>query len=391
MTGSSYYNIEKAAAWRSSGSTQTQGRVYNERLILSLVRMHAELSKVELTQLTSLAPQTITSIVNEAAANALLVRGKPRRGGLGQPSVPYAINPSGAFGLGLTLWAGGGEVVLANFVGGLVDKESISLGSFEPGAMVAAVVQAVETMLTRRPDIPGDRIAGLGIASPFHGSDWQDFLELSPELATRWARVDLRDELDTRFQFPVYLLPDGVVAAAGELLFGAGLGVADFLHLHLGQRIGAGLVLNYHLYAGRNRLAGVIGDFSVVDGSGSVGPVVSLNTAASLPSALVKGTMPDEDAIDVWARDAARALGSFVWRAICLLDLDSIVVNTSGTEGATKAVARALRRQLAQAAATRPSPLNIVEGRLGAEAHAIGAAALPLLVRYSTDTEVLLK
>src|SRR5690349_8963754 len=83
VTGNSFYSIEKVPEARSGGATQAETRVYNERLVISLVRRYGQLSKVELTRLTGLAPQTITTIVNRAATGGLLCRQEPLRGRLG--------------------------------------------------------------------------------------------------------------------------------------------------------------------------------------------------------------------------------------------------------------------------------------------------------------------
>ena len=61
LTGTSFYNLEKIPDGRSGGTTQAETRVYNERLVVALVRRHGQLSKSDLARLTSLAPQTITS------------------------------------------------------------------------------------------------------------------------------------------------------------------------------------------------------------------------------------------------------------------------------------------------------------------------------------------
>ena len=56
-TGHSFYSVEKVPEARSGGATQAETRVYNERLVVSLIRRHNQLSKVDLTRLTGLAPQ----------------------------------------------------------------------------------------------------------------------------------------------------------------------------------------------------------------------------------------------------------------------------------------------------------------------------------------------
>ena len=402
MTGSSYYNVEKAVAWRSGGSTQAEARVYNERLILSLIRLHGQLSKVEVTRLTGLSPQTITSIVDLAAANELLVRGNPRRGGLGQPSVPYVMNPSGAWSLGLAIDADGCDLVLCNFIGEVVEQVHLALSPLAPMVVVEAVTHEIRTLLARHPHITTARLAGLGIASPFQGESWPERLGLTQDLADAWKEVDLRAELDTRFDWPVYLLAEAVVATAAELTFGAGLGCADFLYVHIGTRISTGLVLDHHLYLGRNKKAGMV-DVGAVSLNGSGSPSENFNGIASFSALSARtgaGTdlllhadpiMLSRPEIAAWIKDATQAISGFVWQVINLLDIDNIVVGGHISQTVRKALARSLRRELSQVATTRMEPLTILDGKFGAQAFALGGASIPLLVRFGRDKDLLFK
>ena len=85
----------------SRGTNQTGVRLYNERLVLSLVRRHGSLPKADIARRTGLSPQTISTIANSLEADGILQRQNPLRGKVGQPLVPYALNPRGAFFLGL--------------------------------------------------------------------------------------------------------------------------------------------------------------------------------------------------------------------------------------------------------------------------------------------------
>ena len=80
-----------------------------------------------------------------------------------------------------------------------------------------------------------DRIAGLGIASPFHQLQSQDESGIPAAWLASWQEVDIRAELDRLFDWPVYLFNDAMVAAGAELMFGSGLGRADFLYAYIGH------------------------------------------------------------------------------------------------------------------------------------------------------------
>ena len=106
----------------SRGTSQSGVGLYNERLILSLIRRQRSLAKVEIARLTGLSTQTTTVIINRLEADGLLLAGEPQRGRIGQPSVPYALNPDGAFGLGLMIGRRSSDLVLMDFTAGILAR-----------------------------------------------------------------------------------------------------------------------------------------------------------------------------------------------------------------------------------------------------------------------------
>jgi hypothetical protein len=72
----------------ATGADQTGVRLYNERLILSLVRRFGQLSKIEVARMTGLSVQSTSAIMNRLRVDGLLRREAPLRGRVGQPTVP---------------------------------------------------------------------------------------------------------------------------------------------------------------------------------------------------------------------------------------------------------------------------------------------------------------
>src|SRR4051812_24102500 len=105
------------AADRGGGLNQTSVRSYNEMLVLSLLRKHASLSRMELVQLSGLSAQTISVIVRALERDELIVAKEARRGRVGPPMIPMSLNPDGAFALGFSVSAAGVDAVLLDFCG----------------------------------------------------------------------------------------------------------------------------------------------------------------------------------------------------------------------------------------------------------------------------------
>ncbi len=74
-----------------------------------------------------------------------------------------------------------------------------------------------------------------------------------------WREVPLKRILEARYQVPVYINNDANCFAAGERYFGLGRTYNNFVGLITGTGLGAGLILNGHLYSGPNCGAGEFG------------------------------------------------------------------------------------------------------------------------------------
>ena len=77
-----------------------------------------------------------------------------------------------------------------------------------------------------------------------------------------WKEVHLKELLETKYHIPVFVNNDANCFALGEYYFGKGKGVSDMIGLTIGTGLGAGVIINKHLYAGRNCGAG---EFGMVD------------------------------------------------------------------------------------------------------------------------------
>src|SRR5579863_5564191 len=103
----------------AGGAAQSGLRVYNERLILSLVRRFGQLSKIEVARMTGLSVQSTSAIMNRLQVDGLLRREAPLRGRVGQPTVPLSLDPEGALSLGLKIGRRSCDLVLIDFCGAI--------------------------------------------------------------------------------------------------------------------------------------------------------------------------------------------------------------------------------------------------------------------------------
>ncbi len=77
-----------------------------------------------------------------------------------------------------------------------------------------------------------------------------------------WKEVPLKTILEAKYKIPVFVNNDANCFALGEYHFGKGNGIENMIGLTIGTGLGAGAIVNKHLFAGTN--CGV-GEFGMVD------------------------------------------------------------------------------------------------------------------------------
>src|SRR5689334_12817708 len=127
--------IAQASGSNTGGADQAGVRLYNERLLLSLVRRFGPLSKVEVARLTGLSVQATSAIMNRLQADGLLRREAPLRGRVGQPTIPMSIDPEGAYSFGFKIGRRSCELALVDFRG-VVHERARRTYAFPTPAMI---------------------------------------------------------------------------------------------------------------------------------------------------------------------------------------------------------------------------------------------------------------
>jgi predicted NBD/HSP70 family sugar kinase len=388
----------------SGGSNQTRVRAYNERLVLSLVRLHGALSKADITRLSGLSAQTASVIVRALEKDGLLLRGSPLRGRVGQPSVPMRLNPDAVLSFGMKIGRRSADLLLMDFVGGVRQHRHETYAYPQPEEILGIVASGVEMIEAGLDHEARGRIAGVGIAAPFELWNWADEVGAPPGAMDAWRGFDLQAEIAAKVSYPVYLQNDATSACGAELVFGVGPRYPDFVYLFLGSFIGGGIVLNSSIYSGRTGTAGAIGPLPVRDKDGQNRQLLDIASIFVLENMLrERGIDPEplwysaDDWIDfgeplqLWIEDAAAAIAQAIVAAASIIDFGAAVIDGGFPawvrERLVNATIEAVNRLDLQGVIIP----DILEGMVGSQARAIGGASLPIFARYLTDYSVLFK
>lgn len=126
-----------------------------------------------------------------------------------------------------------------------------------PAEVIKEIISAIRD-LNRSSGISLAQVAGIGFGAPGQVLPDRGVVVSSPNLPT-WHNVRLVGPIEQALKRPVYLDNDANVAAVGELFFGAGRGIKDFIFVTISTGIGGGIIINGDLYRGARNIAGEVG------------------------------------------------------------------------------------------------------------------------------------
>jgi predicted NBD/HSP70 family sugar kinase len=391
----------------AGGADQAGVRLYNERLILSLARRFGPLSKIEVARMTGLSVQSTSTIMNRLQIDGLLKREAPLRGRVGQPTVPVSLDPEGAFSIGLKIGRRSFDLVLIDFSGAVRRRAHRTYRYPTPDLVMEFVGDELAPLVDSLPPKQRRRIAGLGVAAPFQLWNWATEIGAPAEKMDAWRSFSIEEELARIAPFGVTLCNDATSACAAEFFFGEARRRHDFLYFFLGAFVGGGLVLGGALYPGRTGNAAAIGSMPITAPEGASSPTSQLISRASIyqlqrrieeagrdPSSLWRTPETWDDfgpLLDDWIDEATYALAYASLAAMSVIDVEAIVIDGAMPFDVRERLRLRVAEQLETLDRRGLSEVEIVAGSIGADARAIGGAALPLIKAFARDRELVFK
>ena len=388
----------------SGGANQSRVRDYNERLVLSLVRRHGYLAKSQIARRSGLSAQTVSVIMRSLEKDGLLLRGKPQRGQVGQPSIPMSLNPNGVFSFGLKIGRRSADLVLVDFLGQELGSISKVFDYPIPSEVIVFVETGIATLREQLSPSQQKRIAGLGVSIPSELWNWAEKINAPQDLMNVWKNNDFESKLETISNLPVSMQNDATAACGAELVFGHGKELADFIYFFIGTFIGGGVVLNHGLYSGRTGNAGAIGPMPIMNSDGEVTTLIDNASIYTLEMRLRANgftlshqwSEPEDwhsigPLLDEWIEDTARHLAWAIVASSSVIDFQAAVIDGAFPSDIRQKMVDAIRLEIEKLDTRGISEIGILEGMVGRGARALGGASLPLFSLYLLDQNVLFK
>ena len=232
----------------------------NEVRILRLVRDRGEISRIEIAKATTLHKATITDLVSKLIrAGFLEETGEVEiRKRVGRKRILLRFRPQAALVIGVDIRMAHAMVALTDLNAHILRQESFHYAiDATPKEVLTHVATTIHALLGAT-ELSPSKLVGIGIGVQGVIDYPTNTLVLSQN-KKQWQGESLSADLESQFNVPVYVENDVKTMALGEYLLGSAKGTKDFVHIWVGDGVGAGIMINGRLLHGITSSAGEIG------------------------------------------------------------------------------------------------------------------------------------
>ena len=380
------------------GATPNRMRNHNERLLLSIIQRSGALPGSDIARLSGLSPQTVSVILRKLEQDGLVVRNEPqRRGGVGKPSVPMGLAAEGLLSVGLKIGRRTADLLITDVHGRVLEELHTSYHYPMPDLVFGFLERGLAKFRGGVARRLWDRIAGIGIATPFQLWNWHTALGAPEREMSAWREVDFAEWIARFTDLPVFVQNDATAACRAEHVYGGGKALSDYAYFFIGSFIGGGVVMNGSVIDGRNGNAGAFGSLPIpfeggtrqlIDAASIYLLEARLEAAGIDPQRIWEEPrdwdwFPDQ--LDPWIAEVALNLAQAAVTVCSVIDFEAIVIDGGFPENVRNRLVAQTATRLAELDMRGLVPPQVVAGQVGGNARALGAASAPIYRQYFLD------
>lgn len=249
--------MEQIKQHKEKGSAEYINRL-NKINVVNLIRHEGQISRAEIVKRTGLSAPTVTRIVDSLInKEGLAVQVGIGESSGGRPPMIVRFNGENNYVIGLDWGRTHIHLVLADLNAAIVADIDEAIDKKRDFEQDIEMVVALVDKLIAKSNIPVSKIAGMGVAAAGYVNQNTGIIEFSPNFG--WSKVNIEEALDRSFSFPVKVDNVSRTMALGELWYGLGKAINNFLFVNIGYGIGSGIIVDRKPFIGFDGFSGEIG------------------------------------------------------------------------------------------------------------------------------------
>jgi predicted NBD/HSP70 family sugar kinase len=230
--------------------------------VLEFVRQMGPVSRAQIARDSDLSKPTVSQALAGLLEAGLVREAGRSSGSRGPAAVLYELNPRAGWVVGLDVGRDFVRAAIANLSGEIVARRDERARVRSQRTLISQIGQVAHGLAAeagvRWKQVTFATVGSPGVFDPVTGH-----VALAHALPG-WGRTGLVQAVQEELGTKVEIENDVNLAALGEQWLGLGKNVRNFVYLHVGTGVGAGLVLRGELYRGETGAAGEVGYLPLV-------------------------------------------------------------------------------------------------------------------------------
>lgn len=231
----------------------------NKALVLEQIIKNTPISRADIATSTGLNKGTVSSLVKELLDENLINESGPGKSSGGRRPVMLHFNKLAGFSIGIDLGVNYILGVLTDLKGNIFKEKQINFSDLTYEEILELLYEVIDHLMHAAPS-SSYGIVGIGVGVPGIVNKEKKII-LAPNLG--WRNVDLKAELEKKYNVPITIENEANAGAYGEKNFGVGKDYHNIIYVSVGIGIGVGLILNGNLYRGNNGFSGELGHMTI--------------------------------------------------------------------------------------------------------------------------------
>lgn len=226
--------------------------------VLNLIRQEKEISRADIVKKTGISAPTVTRIVDSLLYTEKLVEqvGMGESNG-GRPPLMVRFLGDENYVVGIDWGKTHIYGILADLNAKVLHELDIpSEADNDFNSDLEKVMNLID-YIVQKSSVNLDKILGVGIAAAGYINKHNGEIQYSPNF--NWHHANIKQPIEQKFDVPVKVGNVSRVMAMGELLYGLGNKLQNFIFVNVGYGIGSGIIVNGRPYEGFDGYSGEIG------------------------------------------------------------------------------------------------------------------------------------
>ncbi len=240
-------------------ATREHTKEHNKRLVLSILLSRRQVSRADIARSTQLTRTTVSSVINELIEDGLVKEIGRGKSAVGKRPILLKVVDNSRHLIGIDLADSEFRGGLVELNGNIINREKIPIYDKDGEDALEIVYKLIDKLVAASTS----PLLGIGIGTP--GLIDTRNGKVRSAINLNWQDLPLLNILQERYSLNVYIANDCQVAALAEYTFRYKRAIQNMIVVRVGRGVGAGIVLNGHLYNGDGFGAGEIGHIKIIE------------------------------------------------------------------------------------------------------------------------------